>query len=171
MKKLRSAVMKTAMQRVIVLRRVVLLAAVAIAMLPAIASAQQSNGCGVNCIFVKYQTFLHIDGIVGGSQDPWHRDWMDVLSLRQTYLLFRKTDTVNGNCEIQIVKPLDRAGPKLWADAFIGIHFPWAEIEIMAWTSDRQPWQLYQVRLDDVTIKSIVTTGGQAKRERSPPEG
>lgn len=132
-------VMETEIRSSFALAVTLSLAVLAIGFVPLSASAQT-------------RTFLYVDGIRGGSIDPGHRDWIDVAGLRQTY-------PVNQNCELQIVKPLDVAGPKMWGAAVTGEHFKKAVIEVMTYVEGRDR-RLYQVQLNDVIFTSIVDAGG-----------
>lgn len=131
--------MKVAIGDSFALTVVVLLIGIAIALSPLSALAQT-------------RTFLFVDGLRGGSIDPGHRDWIDVAGLRQAY-------PVNQTCEVQIVKPLDVAGPKIWGAAVTGEHFKQAVIEVMTYV-DGQDRKLYRVVLSDVIFTSIVDAAG-----------
>ncbi len=83
---------------------VLMLAVITVAMLPETASAQD-------------ETFMLVPGISGGSRDAHHPGWIDVVSLRQSWSAAAKK---RESCEIEIVKGLDKAGPRLWAAAVLG---------------------------------------------------
>lgn len=97
------------------------------------------------------QTFMLVPGIPGGSNNAGHAQWIDVLSVSQTWATSRKRTS----CDVQIVKPLDIAGPKLWLAAVTGQIFP--EVRIDAVTSGESPFTFYEIRLTNAIVSSIVT--------------
>jgi len=115
-----------------------ILAGVAIAVMPTSASAQDP-------------TFMLVPGIPGSSLDAHHLGWIDVVSLRQSWSAAAKKNA----CEIEIVKGLDIAGPRLWAAAVTGQLF--TEIRIEVTRTDQT--KTYEIRLSNAQITSIVTAG------------
>ena len=63
------------------------------------------------------QTFMLIPGIQGSSLDAQHRNWIDVVSLAQTL-------NESHQCSLEVMKPLDVAGPLLWGAAVAGRRLP-----------------------------------------------
>jgi len=99
-------------------------------------------------------TFMLVPGIPGESIDARHADWIDVLSLSQSWAPEGK----KGNpCLVQVIKPLDIAGPKLWAAAVTGQIFPQIQIDIVRAGAQRQRY--YEIKLTGAFIASISTSG------------
>jgi type VI protein secretion system component Hcp len=138
--------MKTATRRGVSFG-VVLLAVIAIAVVPTAASAQS-------------QTFMLVPGIPGSSTDASHVDWIDVFSLQQGWDAATKKQN---SCEVQVIKGLDIAGPRLWAAAVTGQVFGEIRIEVMSSGGDRR--KEYEVRLANAHITSILTAGAQVFNE------
>jgi type VI protein secretion system component Hcp len=140
--------MKNAIDRLMSVGLVLALGVITVAMLPAVASAQD-------------QTFMFVPGIPGSSFDTRHPHWIDVKSLRQT---FNATTRKHNACEIEIGKGLDVAGPRLWAAAVTSQLFPEIRIEVWAGTGDRRV-KIYEIRLGNARITGTVTSGEQTFAE------
>jgi type VI secretion system Hcp family effector len=121
---------------------VLLLAVVTIALVPTAASAQS-------------ETFMFVPGIPGDSTDANHKDWIVVSSLRQTWDVATKKQS---SCQVEIVKGLDIAGPRLWAAAVMGQVFTEIRIEVMR-TGAGGLTKEYDLRLSNAQITSILTAG------------
>ncbi len=106
------------------------------------------------------ETFMLIPGIQGEATESRHKDWINVVSLRQSL------DQVLANpnagqsskqrptCEIEIVKFLDKSGPPLWAAAVTGQVFQEVRIEVI---TARDLQKIYELKLTNVRVKSIST--------------
>jgi type VI protein secretion system component Hcp len=134
--------MKTTTRRGMSVAVVLLLAVITIMLVPTAASAQN-------------QTFMLVPGIPGGSTDAGHVGWIDVSSLRQAW---DKAAKKQNSCEIEVVKGLDIAGPRLWAAAVMGQVFGEIRIEVMR--TGEEPRKEYELRLSNAHITSILTAGG-----------
>lgn len=67
-------------------------------------------GCaGLREALAQTDTFMLVPGIKGSSVDDRHKDWIDVASLTQTL----ETTKKNPQCSLEVMKPLDIAGPLL----------------------------------------------------------
>jgi type VI secretion system Hcp family effector len=105
--------------------------------------------------FAQTQTFMLVPGIQGGSLDAKHTDWIDVASLRQSWETVSKKQ--NSACEVEVVKGLDIAGPRLWAAAITRQVFTDIQIDVVR--TGAVEMKFYEVHLANATIKSIVTAG------------
>jgi type VI protein secretion system component Hcp len=104
--------------------------------------------------FADVNAFLLVPGVPGGSTDARHVGWIDVLSVRQTL-----TPTKKGSaCQVEIVKPLDIAGPRLWLAAVTGQTFAEVRIEVVKAAAD--PFKVYEIRLANAIVSSISTAAG-----------
>lgn len=126
---------------------VLLLAAIVSALVPTAASAQN-------------QTFMFVPGIPGASVEKGHEGWINIASLRQAWDAATKKQN---SCEIEVVKGLDIAGPRLWAAAVMGQVF--GEIRIEVLKMGEVPIKEYELRLSNAHITSILTAGGQTFAE------
>jgi type VI secretion system Hcp family effector len=97
-------------------------------------------------------TFMLVPGIPGGSFDDRHRDWIDVVSLQQSWPGTVKKGT---SCEVTVVKALDISGPKLWLAAVTGQVF--GEIKIEAIKAGGEQFKFYELKLLNAQISSITT--------------
>ena len=135
--------MNIRIRRIISISLLPFLVVIAIAMAPTAASAQ-------------IQIFAKIGDIAGGSTIAIDdiKDWIDVISLHQAYPSNKK-----GACQVEIVKGIDIAGPKLWLAAVQRTHIPEAKIEVMAPAGGGTLSKLYTIYLKEVAITSIATAG------------
>jgi len=99
-------------------------------------------------------TFMFVPGIPGGSVDDKHKDWIDVVSLQQSW---PGTVRKHTSCDVTVVKALDIAGPKLWLAAVTGQLF--AEIKIEVVKEGGDPFKFYELKLINAQISSITTNG------------
>jgi type VI secretion system secreted protein Hcp len=108
--------------------------------------------------------FMLIPPIRGDSLDAKHKDWIDVVSLRQT--LDQAVSTSTGargpttgptTCEVETIKLLDRAGPLLWAAAVTGNIFTEVRIEVTTKGVEGDNVKIYEIRLLSAQITSIST--------------
>jgi type VI protein secretion system component Hcp len=109
----------------------------------------------------QMRTFVSVPGIQGSSIDESHPAWIDALSLQQAWGGVKKSP-----CEIQIVKGLDIAGPKLWLAAVTAQVFPEIRIDVVKGTGaggsgGEVTARVYEVRLSNAQITNLVTTGTQ----------
>ena len=94
-----------------------------------------------------------IPGIPGDSTDDKHKDWIEVLSLTQT---LESANQKGSSCEIQVVKRLDIAGPRLWAAAVMGQIFGEIKVEVVKSGGDQQQ-VVYSLKLENARVNSIST--------------
>ncbi len=111
-------------------------------------ASQQPPSC------FAYDMFLQIDGIPGGSTDPNHNNWIDVVSYTFTADRIREASEPN-LLELSLVKPLDKASPKLAQFCPNGNHITSVELDICPSTSGNQTSMKYM--LTDVTITGVHT--------------
>ena len=107
--------------------------------------------------FADTWTFMKVPGIQGGSQFDEHLNEIDIVSLRQTFTALGRS----GACSLEVVKPLDVAGPKLWAAAVTGQVFPEIEIEV-AKDGGGFLVTFYRITLTNARVLSITTSGTDA---------
>lgn len=109
--------------------------------------------------FAQFDTYMNISSIPGGSTDEQHRNWIDVVSLRQTWPgLGKKT------CDVEVVKGLDVAGPRLWAAAVLKQPLGEVRIEVIKPGGDTR-FKFYEIRLTNARITSITTGGSNVLAE------
>ncbi|HWX92250.1 MAG TPA: type VI secretion system tube protein Hcp [Terriglobales bacterium] len=139
--------MQPATRRTITRCYVLLLALIAIAMLPASAAA------AVN-------TYLTLSGISGPSTSK--AGAIDLLSFSVSATApGTSTGTEQAtlpSCQVAVTKVLDAASPQLWSAAVIGQHFPTIDIEVVA-PLGGQPTQVYKIELKDAYFTKIATSG------------
>jgi type VI protein secretion system component Hcp len=109
----------------------------------------------------QMQTFVLVPGIQGGSTNESHAGWIEAFSLQQSWGGVKKNP-----CDIQIVKGLDIAGPKLWLAAVTGQVFAEIRIEVVKGTGiggsgGEVSFKVYEVRLSNAQITSLLTAGTQ----------
>ena len=92
-----------------------------------------------------------------GAGDSWGRDKCKVRSLRQTLGVQLKGGSL---CDVEVVKRLDIAGPRLWVAAVTGQVFPEVTIEVIRTDGDQS--RLYEIKLTSARVLSISTTGDSA---------
>jgi type VI secretion system secreted protein Hcp len=98
-------------------------------------------------------TFMLVPGIEGESADARHQNWIDVLSLSQSFT----TDKKGGSaCGVSLSKRLDKAGPPLWGAAVTGRVFDEIRIEVIR--AGITPLKVYEVILTNATVTSITST-------------
>src|SRR6185436_10737853 len=99
-------------------------------------------------------TFMLVPGIPGDSAARGHENWIDVISLQQSWPGQVRKGT---SCDVTVVKALDSAGPRLWLAAVTGQSFPEIKIEMVKAAAD--PFTFYQLKLTNAIISSITTSG------------
>jgi len=98
-------------------------------------------------------TFMLIPGIPGSSVDDRHKDWIDVVSLVQTFAAAAKK---GNSCDVIVTRPLDIAGPKLWLAAVT--HQVFSEIRIEAVKAGGERQRFYEIRLTNARVDAITTS-------------
>lgn len=101
-----------------------------------------------------YDMFLRIEGIPGDSTDKAHEKWIDVLSFNQG---MEQRMTHMGGTEykqVEILKVIDQASPKLYEALNTGVVIPSLEIEIV---DPDNKTAVMKVVLEDVMVTSIET--------------
>ncbi len=96
--------------------------------------------------------FLLVPGIPGDSTQVRYEDWIEVVSLSQGFDGSAKGPSA---CTVLVGKPLDKAGPLLWAAAVTGQTFASIQIDIVR-GSDK-PVKYYELTLNNVRVSSINT--------------
>jgi type VI secretion system Hcp family effector len=118
-------------------------------------------GFGTRSAFAQqFDTFMLIPGIPGDSVDARHANWIDVISLQQSWASADKK--VNG-CSIMVLKHLDSAGPRLWAAAVTAQLFNEIRLELIRVGADRP--RVYDIRLLNAQIASITSTASYSFSE------
>ena len=116
--------------------------------------------------------FLKIPGISGNATSPpQHQGEIEVLSIRQTYSAYAPA-TSRRPCSLVVVKPLDKAGPKLWVAAVTGQVF--SQIEVAVVKDSNGPSGLftaYKITLTNARVVGMTTEGDQAFLETVTFEG
>ena len=102
-------------------------------------------------------TFMLVPGIPGDATNARYAGWIEVSSLRQTLGVQLKGGSL---CDVEVVKRLDIAGPRLWVAAVTGQVFPEVTIEVIRTDGDQS--RLYEIKLTSARVLSISTTGDSA---------
>jgi type VI secretion system secreted protein Hcp len=120
--------------------------------------------------------FIKFDGVQGEAQDKDHKGWSDILSFSQgihqpggsaTGPTRRRGDVVLD--DVQVVKELDKASPKLAESMCKGKVYPKVEIHVTASYTDKGRQTYYAYELKNVLVTSYNVSGsGQA--EEPPTE-
>jgi type VI secretion system secreted protein Hcp len=95
-------------------------------------------------------TFMLAPGIPGDSTDEAHRNWIDVISVTQSFDAAAKASSA---CGAAITKGFDKAGPLLWLAAVTGQRF--AEIRIEVVHPGEQRLRFYELRIVNARISAI----------------
>lgn len=104
--------------------------------------------------------YMNLSDIQGSSTDEGHPNWIELRGVRQVF----EPDSLKKGCEIEVLKNLDVAGPRLWRAAVVRGHLPEAVIEVVS--AGSQPVTIYEIRLRDLVIAAISTEGTNAFEER-----
>jgi type VI protein secretion system component Hcp len=104
---------------------------------------------GLRDASAQTKAFLFIDGIPGDSTDDRHRNWIDLLSVNNSF------EPGGLACDLTMTKGLDQASPLLWAAAALGD--PFAEIRLEAWKQPGTPRRIYELILTTAQIKRVST--------------
>lgn len=101
-----------------------------------------------------YDMFLRIDGIPGESIDEAHEKWIDLLSFNQG--MEQSMTYVGGTRfkEVEVLKAIDKASPKLYEALNTGEVIASLEIEIV---NPDNKTAVMKVILEDVMVTSIET--------------
>ena len=110
------------------------------------------SSLGARSAAAQIETFMLVPGIPGDSIDERHKDWIDVLSVTQTLEAAGKKKS---SCEIQVVKQLDIAGPRLWLAAVTAQIFPEVRVEVIRSGEDQR--RVYAITLANARVSSIAT--------------
>ena len=114
--------------------------------------------------------FLKIPGISGNASSlPQHLGEIEVVSIRQTYSAYAPA-TSRRPCSLVVVKPLDKAGPKLWVAAVTGQVFSEIEVAVVN-DSSANPFTAYKITLTNARVVGMTTEGEQAFLETVTFEG
>ena len=109
---------------------------------------------GAGAASAATDTFMLVPGIPGSSVTVGHENWIDVISLQQSFPGQLRKGTA---CDVTVVKGLDIAGPKLYLAAVTGQIFPEIKIEVVK--VGAAPLTFYQLKLTNAIISSITTSG------------
>jgi type VI protein secretion system component Hcp len=108
----------------------------------------------------QLRIYMSLGDIQGSSTDENHPDWIELRGIRQVF----EPDSLKKGCEIEVLKSLDVAGPRLWRAAVVRSHLPEAAIEVVA--SGDRPVTIYEIKLRDLIIAAISTEGTSTFEER-----
>jgi len=120
--------------------------------------------------------YIKYDGVDGEAQDKDHKNWSDLLQFSQgitqpgggaTGPTRRRGDVILD--DIQCVKELDKASPKIAEAVCKGKVFPKVEIHVTASTTDAGRVTYYAYELKNVMVTSY-NIGGDGQAESVPTE-
>jgi type VI secretion system secreted protein Hcp len=124
---------------------------------------------------MAFDAFLKLDGIPGESTDDKHKDWIEVLSFSWGVSQPASGSASSGGArsaercnhtDLQIVKSLDKASPKLFLNCCNGSHIGTIKLALNRATGDKQQYMLYQ--LSDAIVSSV-RPGGTAQGGETLP--
>jgi type VI secretion system Hcp family effector len=99
----------------------------------------------------QIETYMLVPGIPGEATARFHEDWIVVTSLTQSFDGTRAKSL----CTAVVTKPLDKAGPLLWAAAVTGQIFNEIKIDILK--NAREQLRFYELVLSNARISSITS--------------
>ncbi len=117
---------------------------------------------------MAFDCFLKIDGVPGESTDAKHADWIELESYAHGLSQPSSGAQSSGGArsgertthdDFTVVKPLDKASPKLALFCCRGDHIPKIVMELCRATGDKQLYMKYTMY---DTIVSFVRPGGSA---------
>lgn len=116
---------------------------------------------------MAFDAFVNFGDIKGECTDKNHKDWVMILgfnhgvvqpvSVTQKTAGGRSAEAVQ-HSDFVITKLVDAASPKLLEAACKGTHIP--EVTIECWRSGGDPLKYWEVKLKEVLISSVNTSGG-----------
>jgi type VI secretion system secreted protein Hcp len=123
-----------------------------------------------------YEIFLQVEGVPGESSDAEHEDWIDIVSYSHSISLPAGSMSVEGSRlsggadheDFTVVKPLDKASPKLALYCCKAQHIPSVQIELCRASGDNQKFMEYV--LEDVIVSAVSVSGSASRGEDVPVE-
>lgn len=125
---------------------------------------------------MAFDAFLKIDGIPGESQDSKHKEWIEIISYSfgaHQQVAGQKRSTGGAAAgqrvdlhDLNFVKILDKASPKLFLFCCNGTHIPKVTIELCRATGDKTKYM--EVKLEDVIV-STYRPGGSSHGDEALP--
>ena len=107
------------------------------------------------------KVFGRIDGIPGESLDEFHKDWIDAIGFSGGVEQPTSTATAGGGTveradfmKVVIVKPFDKATPKLYFSCASGDHISEIVIEFVKAGGDTEA-PFFKIKLMDVLVSSV----------------
>ena len=126
---------------------------------------------------MAFDAFLKIDGIPGESTDDKHKDWIEVLSYRfgmEQPSSATASSAGGGTTErvdlhdVEIVKHLDKASPKLHELCCTGKHIKDVTLELCRAGGDKVKYM--EVKLEQVIISESHSSGDSKANDGFPTE-
>jgi len=126
---------------------------------------------------MPFDAFLKIATVPGESTDDKHKDWIEVNSYHWAASqasggAASQSGALTGQrVDIQdfaVVKPLDKASPKLFLSCCTGEHIADVTLELCRAGGDKQKYMTY--KMSDVLISSVRPTGSTATNDGLPLE-
>ena len=126
---------------------------------------------------MAFDAFLKIDGIPGESTDDKHKDWIEILSFNfgmeqpssatDSSAGGGTTERVNVD-DINIVKHLDKASPKLYESCCTGKHIKDVTIELCRAGGDKVKYM--EIKMEHVVISKVHPGGNSQGSDGFPTE-
>ena len=126
---------------------------------------------------MAFDAFLKIDGIPGESTDDKHKDWIEVLSFNfgmdqpssatDSSAGGGTTERVNVH-DLNVVKHLDKASPKLYENCCNGKHIANVTLELCRAGGDKLKY--LEVKMEQVVISSAAPGGQSLGSDGFPTE-
>ena len=98
--------------------------------------------------------FMLVPNIQGESTDVDHRNWIDVISVTQSFDAASK----NSACGAQVTKGFDKSGPPLWLAAVTGQRFDEIRLEFIKPGTGEARVRFYELRISNARIAAIHST-------------
>ena len=124
-----------------------------------------------------FDAFLKIDGIPGESTDDKHKDWIEVLSFDFGMIQpSSATDSSAGGAttervdveDVDLIKHLDKASPKLYELCCAGKHIATATLELCRAGGDKTRY--LEVKMEQVVISKAHPSGKSEGSDGFPTE-
>jgi type VI secretion system secreted protein Hcp len=108
--------------------------------------------------------FLWVDGIPGESRDDKHRDYIDVMAYHdgvsrpgRSFPVSGGPEPVADHADLTVIKPIDKASPKLFLACCNGQHFKQVRFDVFR--TGGAPTRIIGYTMTDVIITSVKPVG------------
>ena len=110
--------------------------------------------CPARAAAQNADAFMLVPNIQGESTDEQHRNWIDVVSVAQSFDAASKSSA----CGAQVTKAFDKSGPPLWLAAVTGQRFDEIRLEFVKPGEGQAQVRFYELRISNARIAAIHST-------------